>query len=103
MSWFDTNADAPWREGRNSGAAVAAVTDVRPLPQPRPQPPQPAAAWPDAHGEVTSEDVSEKQPPAYKAYAFNDAERADLSAAGGLGMLGYRFHRRTTVNWCVWF
>ncbi len=67
----------------------------------QPQPLRPAAAWPDAHGELTSEDGSEKQPPAYKAFAFNDAERADLSAAGGLGMLGYRFHRRTTVNWCV--
>ncbi|BDA41271.1 Cellulose synthase 1 [Coccomyxa sp. Obi] len=91
--------DAPWREGRNSCAAVAAVSDGR--SQARPQPPRPATAWPDAHGEVTSDDGNEK-PPTYKAFAFNDAERADLSAAGGLGMLGYRYHRRTTVNWYAW-
>lgn len=39
--------------------------------------------------------------PQYKAYAFNDEEdgRGDLQSAGGLGMLGYRFHRHTRINW----
>ena len=36
-----------------------------------------------------------------QAYAFNDEEdgRGDLQSAGGLGMLGYRFHRQTKINW----
>ncbi|KAK9908885.1 hypothetical protein WJX75_004221 [Coccomyxa subellipsoidea] len=92
--------DAPWR--RDSAAAAAAAANGAPPPPPQPQPPQPATEWPDAHGElVFSEDGGEKQP-TYKAFAFNDAERADLAAAGGIGMLGYRFHRRTSVNWYAW-
>lgn len=92
-----SGTDAPWR--RDSAAAAAVAANGAPPPPPQPQPPQPATEWPDAHGElVTSEDGGEKQP-TYKAFAFNDAERADLAAAGGIGMLGYRFHRRTSVNW----
>ncbi len=89
-------ADAPWRRDSAAAAAAAAAAHGAQLQPPQPQP---AAEWPDAHGDlVTSEDGAEK-PPMYKAFAFNDAERADLAAAGGIGMLGYRFHRRTTVNW----
>ena len=35
-----------------------------------------------------------------EAYPFSDPEMGALEKAGGLGMLGHRFYRRTTVNWC---
>jgi hypothetical protein len=51
--------------------------------------------------QVTKDDQS-REPSAtiYKAHAFDDEELAsDLQGAGGLGMLGYRFHRKTIINW----
>lgn len=47
----------------------------------------------------SEEEWMKQAAPTYRAYAFNDAEVAALGKAGGLGMLGTRFHRRTTVNW----
>ena len=35
-----------------------------------------------------------------EAHAFTDPEMGALEKAGGLGMLGHRFYRQTTVNWC---
>ena len=36
------------------------------------------------------------------AHAFSDPEMGGaLEKAGGLGMLGHRFYRQTTVNWCA--
>lgn len=97
--------DAPWR--RDSAAAAAAADGRRVSQQLQPPPPRPAAEWPDAHGAVTAdhrgsgEEADAEKPPTYKAFAFNDEEfgGAELAGAFGLGMLGYRFHRRTTVNW----
>ena len=56
--------------------------------------------WPGVEESSPSEEEWRKQSaPTYRAYAFNDAEVAELGRAGGLGMLGTRFHRHTTVNW----
>ena len=35
-----------------------------------------------------------------EAYPFSDPEMGGLVKAGGLGMLGHRFYRQTTINWC---
>lgn len=55
--------------------------------------------WPGVEESSPSEEEWRKQAdPTFKAYAFNDAE-VELGKAGGHGMLGYRFFRKTTVNW----
>ena len=59
--------------------------------------------WPGVEESSPSEEEWRAQKgPTYKAYAFNDAEVAQqLGKAGGQGMLGYRFYRKTTINWSV--
>ena len=47
----------------------------------------------------SEEEWRKQAAPTYTAYPWNDAEVAELGKAGGLGMLGYKFHRQTTVNW----
>ena len=56
--------------------------------------------WPGVEESSPSEEEWRKQAaPTYSAYPWNDAEVAELGKAGGLGMLGHKFHRKTTVNW----
>ena len=47
----------------------------------------------------SEEEWRKQAAPTYTAYPWNDAEVAELGKAGGLGMLGHKFHRKTTVNW----
>lgn len=58
----------------------------------------------EAGGRRSSQGAAPKQesPPGFSAYPFNDPELGSaLDKAGGLGMLGHRFHRQTTINWCA--
>ena len=58
--------------------------------------------WPGVEESSPSEEEEwrRQKDPMYKAYAFNDAEVAQqLGKAGGQGMLGHRFYRKTTINW----
>lgn len=56
--------------------------------------------WPGVEESSPSEEEWRKQAaPTYSAYPWNDAEVAELGKAGGLGMLGTKFHRKTTINW----
>ena len=59
--------------------------------------------WPGVEDSSPSEEEWRRQKdPTYHAYAFNDAEVAQqLGKAGGQGMLGYKFYRNTTINWCA--
>ena len=47
----------------------------------------------------SEEEWRKQAAPTYTAYPWNDAEVAESGKAGGLGMLGFKFHRQTTVNW----
>ena len=56
--------------------------------------------WPGVEESSPSEEEWRKQAaPTYTAYPWNDAEVAELGKSGGLGMLGTKFHRKTTINW----